>query len=175
MKNCFKDWSQSIILPECYNYRSSTYVTTPGWRISKTPILSRNVDQKSLETEFLIAICRHTGDKWQSKTLFLSIFDRFYRFFIRVRQLLRFRLPPTQCGYQEEQTREQKGAIKLHGNAPVHHKTMEINRAPLKDADQPGDPSSLTKVTTVHAKKQSLSVVAIYEGHTLLCLSWCSG
>ena len=39
------------------------------------PILSRNVDKKSLETEFCIAICRHTGDKWQSKTLFLSIFD----------------------------------------------------------------------------------------------------
>ena len=39
------------------------------------PILSRNVDKKSLETEFLIAICSHTGDKWQSKTLFLSIFD----------------------------------------------------------------------------------------------------
>ena len=38
------------------------------------PILSRNVDQKSLETEISIAICRHTGDKWQSKTLFLSIF-----------------------------------------------------------------------------------------------------
>ena len=27
-----------------------------------------------LETEFLIAIWRHTGDKWQSKTLFLSKF-----------------------------------------------------------------------------------------------------
>ena len=39
------------------------------------PISSRNVDQKLLETEFLIAICRQTGDKWQSKTLFLSIFD----------------------------------------------------------------------------------------------------
>ena len=39
------------------------------------PLLSRNVDQRSLETEFLIAICRHTGDKWQPKTLFLSIFD----------------------------------------------------------------------------------------------------
>ena len=38
------------------------------------PILSWNLDQKSLETEFSIAICRHTGDKWQSKTLFLSIF-----------------------------------------------------------------------------------------------------
>ena len=39
------------------------------------PILLRNVDQKSSETEFLNAICRHTGDKWQSKTWFLSIFD----------------------------------------------------------------------------------------------------
>ena len=28
-----------------------------------------------LETEFLIAICRPSGDKWQSKTLFLAIFD----------------------------------------------------------------------------------------------------
>ena len=50
-------------------------VYTPGRRQSKTPILLRNVDQKSFETEFLTAICRHTGDKWQSKTLFLSIFD----------------------------------------------------------------------------------------------------
>ena len=56
---------------------------TPGRRQSKTPILLRSVDQKSLETEdqksleteFLIAIFRHTGDKWQSKKLFLSIFD----------------------------------------------------------------------------------------------------
>ena len=34
-----------------------------------------NIDQKSLETEFLIAICRQLGDKWESKTLFLTIFD----------------------------------------------------------------------------------------------------
>ena len=38
-------------------------------------ILSMKLDKKSLETEFLIAICRPTGDKWQSKTLFLSILD----------------------------------------------------------------------------------------------------
>ena len=50
-------------------------VFTPGRRQSKTPILSRNVDKKSIETVFSIAICRHTGDKWESKTLFLSIFD----------------------------------------------------------------------------------------------------
>ena len=42
---------------------------------SKTLLLSRNVDQKKLETEFLIAICRPNGDKWQSETLFLAIFD----------------------------------------------------------------------------------------------------
>ena len=49
--------------------------TTPGRRQSKTPILLRRVDKKSLETEFSIAICRHSDDKWQSKTLFLLIFD----------------------------------------------------------------------------------------------------
>ena len=41
---------------------------------SKTLILSTNIHQKSLETVFLIAICRQSGDKWQSKTLFLTIF-----------------------------------------------------------------------------------------------------
>ena len=50
-------------------------VFTPGRRQTKTPKLSRNVDQKWLETEFLIAICRQCGNKWQSKTLFLLIFD----------------------------------------------------------------------------------------------------
>ena len=48
---------------------------TPGRRQSETLILSTNVDQKSLETEFSIAICRLIGDKWQSKTQFLAIFD----------------------------------------------------------------------------------------------------
>ena len=38
-------------------------------------ILSTNVDIKLLETEFSIAICGPTGDKCQSKTLFLAIFD----------------------------------------------------------------------------------------------------
>ena len=33
---------------------------TPGRRQSKTPILSRNVDQKSIETVFSIVICRPT-------------------------------------------------------------------------------------------------------------------
>ena len=41
----------------------------------KIIIISTNRDKKSLETEFLMAICRPTGDKWQSKTLFLASFD----------------------------------------------------------------------------------------------------
>ena len=46
-----------------------------GWWQSKTLIIPTNVDQKSLESEFPIAICRPTGDKLQSKTLFLLTFD----------------------------------------------------------------------------------------------------
>ena len=46
---------------------------TPGRRQSKMPKLSRNGDKKSIETVFLIAICRSTGNKWQSN---LSIFDQ---------------------------------------------------------------------------------------------------
>ena len=40
----------------------------------KSKTLSTIVDQKSIETVFLIAICRQCGDKRQSKTLFLAIF-----------------------------------------------------------------------------------------------------
>ena len=36
---------------------------------------SMNVVHKSLETVFLIAICRQSGGKLQSKTLFLTILD----------------------------------------------------------------------------------------------------
>ena len=49
-----------------------TFGITPDRRQSKT--LSTITDQKSLETEFSIVICRQSGDKWQSKTLFLTIF-----------------------------------------------------------------------------------------------------
>ena len=56
--------------------------TTSDRRQSKTSIQSTNVDQKSLETEFSIAICCPTGDNWQSQTLFLSIL-------VSVRRLLR--------------------------------------------------------------------------------------
>ena len=49
------------------------HFTTPGRRQSKT--LSTIADQKSIETVFLIAICRQCGNKWQSKTLFITTFD----------------------------------------------------------------------------------------------------
>ena len=50
-------------------------IYTHNRRQSKRLILSTNVDQNLLETEFSIAICRLTVDKWQLKTLFLVIFD----------------------------------------------------------------------------------------------------
>ena len=52
----------------------SVLILTSGRRQSKTLILSMNID-KNLKEQFLIAICRPTGDKWQSKTLFLAIYD----------------------------------------------------------------------------------------------------
>ena len=42
--------------------------------VIKTLILSMNVGQNLLETVFSIGFCGPTGDKWQSKTLFLAIF-----------------------------------------------------------------------------------------------------
>ena len=39
----------------------------------KRPQQSTSADHKLLEAVFLIAICRQTGDKWQSKTLFLFL------------------------------------------------------------------------------------------------------
>ena len=36
-------------------------------------MLSTNMDPRSLETELSTAVCRLSGDKWQSKTLFPAI------------------------------------------------------------------------------------------------------
>ena len=58
----------------------SIRMNTNGGRQLKTIILPMNVDRKLLETEFSIAICRPTGDKWQSKTLFLMIFEPLFSF-----------------------------------------------------------------------------------------------
>ena len=56
-----------------YQLLSFLFKIIPDRQQSK--MLMTNVDQKTLETELLIAICRLTGDKWQSKILFLAIFD----------------------------------------------------------------------------------------------------
>ena len=58
-------------------HRLSPFIYTPETKaaIENVNDISTNVDQESLETEFSIAICRLTGDKWQSKTLFLAILD----------------------------------------------------------------------------------------------------
>ena len=58
--------------------RTDTLFITPRRRQSKTLILSTNVDQKSIETEFSIVICRR-----------LSIVNPFLAILIRVRRLLR--------------------------------------------------------------------------------------
>ena len=80
-KHIYSHWA-GVVMSGCWDYDltrniswTAMYSITPGRRQSKTSILSTNVDQKSLETEFSIVICRPTGAIWQSKTPFLSIFD----------------------------------------------------------------------------------------------------
>ena len=58
-----------------FGYIFSVSINTPDRQQSKTLILSTNVDQRLLETEFSIAVCHPTGNKWQLKTLFLAICD----------------------------------------------------------------------------------------------------
>ena len=50
-------------------------MSTLDRRQSKTLIVSTNVDQKPFETEISITI--YSGDKWQSKTLFLAFLPMF--------------------------------------------------------------------------------------------------
>ena len=52
---------QRKVLTQCVMF-FSLCLHTPGRRQSKMPILSRNVDQKSIETGFSIAICCPTGN-----------------------------------------------------------------------------------------------------------------
>ena len=47
---------------------------TPDRRQLKTLLIDEH-GPRLLEIVFLIAICRQLGDKWQSKTQFLTIFD----------------------------------------------------------------------------------------------------
>ena len=55
------------------DFKLSPYYHTANRRQSKTILTIDERGSKSLETLFSIAICRHLGDKWQSKTLFLAI------------------------------------------------------------------------------------------------------
>ena len=145
---------------------------TPGRRQSKTLILSTNADQKSLETEFVIVICRPTGDKWQSKTLFLAIL-------IRVRRLSSaFRLPPT--GYVNGH--EEKVVIFLC----CRRNTNLMQRKPLKGvyaANIHVHVSGTLRVKTRNSRKQLLYLVQIVsrlaknepqhgeKSHSALCTS----
>ena len=61
-------------------------------------ILSNNVEQKSLETEFSIAICLQTGNKWQSKTMFLVIFDP-HSSIVKTQSVLDCRIPGCVNGF----------------------------------------------------------------------------
>ena len=56
-------------------YKYSVGINTPDRRNPKHSKQSMNADQKSLETVFLIAICRQSGNIWLSGLLFLTIFD----------------------------------------------------------------------------------------------------
>ena len=51
------------------------YIYTGDRPQSKTLLTIDGRDRKSLEAAYLFAMCRQSGDKWQSKTLFLTIFD----------------------------------------------------------------------------------------------------
>ena len=50
------------------------FVSIQDMRKSKTLLTSTNADQKSLLPVFLIANGRQSGDLWQSKSMFLTIF-----------------------------------------------------------------------------------------------------
>ena len=58
---------------------SLTQQTGEAWDLTSNALhhhtRSTNADPKSQETVFSVAICRQSGDKWQSETMFLTIFD----------------------------------------------------------------------------------------------------
>ena len=65
-------------------------------------IISTSIGQKLVQTVFLIAISRPTGNKWQSKTLFLMIFDSPSGI---VKRVLDCRLPSVIKGSQDYRDR----------------------------------------------------------------------
>ena len=79
------------LVSDWFGYIFSRPINTSDRRQLKMLILSTNVDLRSLEIEFLIAVCCLTGNKWQSKTLFLAICDPHSSIFSEC-----FQLPPVQ-------------------------------------------------------------------------------
>ena len=66
--------------PEQQSGLSVSFQDTTPHRIDgnqKCSEQSTNADKKSLETVFSISICRQSGNKWQSKTLFLTFLSTF--------------------------------------------------------------------------------------------------
>ena len=75
----FTLWLWYFLLVDVVNL-SRVFQIQVGWTHRKGSNRKRysqstNVDQKSIVTVISIAICRQSVDKWQSKTLFLMIFD----------------------------------------------------------------------------------------------------
>ena len=65
------------LVSDCFCYVFSRPILNKHFRErqSKMSNISTNADPGSLETELLPAVCRPTGDKWQSKTQFQAICD----------------------------------------------------------------------------------------------------
>ena len=76
MQRACSCWSASLMFAcnKVRFYHNTAHISLDRWQ-SKTLIQLTKVDQKLLETVCLVAICRQSGDKLQSKTLFLTIFD----------------------------------------------------------------------------------------------------
>ena len=69
---------------------------------------STNAEHKSIETVFSIPFCRECGDKWQSKTLFLTIFD------LRSSIVLAFSIAAYRSGKWNNETNRER-ARRRHG------------------------------------------------------------
>ena len=76
----------------------STHNITPGRRQLKILL---TIDERRSEihrNSIFDCICCQSGDKWQSKTLFLTIFDLGSSIVLTF-----FHLPPTQCEHEKQE------------------------------------------------------------------------
>ena len=67
--------SYSLNFSPSYHEGSYVFIYTPGRRRSKTLLTIDERGSKISKTLLSIAICRQSCDKWQLKSLFLTIFD----------------------------------------------------------------------------------------------------